>query len=89
MKKCKSFYCQNETEKNFCSDSCRVEALVNVLRCAESYFGWGGSQRLADETKLLIDDYTPKEYDIAESCDPKPRMPSMVRFPDSHRDGLD
>ena len=88
MKKCESFICQNETDKNFCSDSCRLDSLLSILKNAVSFFGWGGSHRLVRETEILLEEYAPKD-DIAKSCDPRPNMPEMVRFPDMHRDGLD
>ena len=88
MKKCESFPCQNEAEKNFCSDPCRLDALLSILNNAVSFFGWAGARILVKEAELLIAEYTPKD-DIAKSCDPRPHMPEMVRFPDMHRDGLD
>ena len=88
-KKCEFYPCQNETDKNFCSDKCRREDLLELLKNAVSFFGWNGSHSLTKKAEMLIEEYSPKEDDVAKSCDPGPRMPTMVKWPDMHRDGLD
>lgn len=91
-KKCESFHCQNETDKNFCSEKCKTDELLEILKNAVSFFGWNGSHSLTRKAEMLIKEYAPKdktEDDVAKSCDPRPHMPAMVKWPDMHRDGLD
>lgn len=87
--KCEFYPCQNEADKTYCSYSCRSKDLLELLNNAASFFGWNGSHSLVKKAEILIGEYTPKEDDVAKSCDPRPHMPTMVKWPDMHRDGLD